>query len=290
MRKIFITILVTVLFSGLGFAQARMTDAESDGLKGKVQEVSHERSGMERKDDKWKATPRTVLRVTTYDQKGRKLVSGSYASQKMFSRTVYLEVDGVRAMKSEAIRDNSNDGVPPRIMIGTPPNGPQKPDPRYEIKYLDTYDEKGNRTEVVVVKNDGRVHVLTAYRFDEKGNQIEVAFWKDLEEAKRISQSVISPRRNLDKLLRRTVEVEGRKLVMVRDALYVAKFDTDGTETDNFLFDDAGKVKAHTRYAEYEFDANRNWTKRVSFAVEMKAGKEELTPEAIEYQVIKYHP
>lgn len=264
-----------------------MTDAECDELRGKVQEVSYEMAKMEWKDGNWKATTRMVSFVKIYDQEGRQLVSKSYASNKMFGKTVYLEVDGVRAMKSEITRDGP--GTPPMLVIGPPVKKTQKPDPRYEIKYLDTYDERGNRTEVVLVSNDGRILSLLTYKFDENGNQIEWAQWKELDEAKQMNQAIF-PRRKLDKLPQRTLEAEGKKLVMVRNTHYVCKYDAEGKLTDSLSFDDDGKVSRHVRYAQYEFDTNKNWIRRASFLVIMKDGKEELTPEDIEYQVIKYHP
>jgi len=284
MRKILMIVLAVVGLNGFGFAQRRMTDAEAHVLKGKVQEVSSERATVEWKEGKWKATARTVSGISTYDVKGTHLTYKSYSLGR--SKSVYFEIDGVRAMKSESIEDSS---APPPPMPIPAEKKAQKLDPRYDIKYLDTYDERGNRTERVLVSNDGRILSLWADKFDEKGNQIESAQWEELADAKRMNRRVFPPRK-LDELPQRTVEIEGRKLVMVRNSLYAYKYDAEGRQTDWMLVGDDGKVKEHNRYAQYEIDASKNWIKRVVFVVEMKDGKEELTPQAIEYQVIKYHP
>lgn len=288
MHKIFITVLVTVLLNSLGFAQRRMTDAQADGLKGKVQKVSSERSGVGWKGGKWQATARTVSGVSTWDAKGHGLTYESYAFQGLSSITTYFEIDGVRAMKTKEIESPPGQFTPPP-MPGPPVKTKQKTDPRYDIKYLDTYDEKGYREETVLISDDGRILSLLTYKYDEQGNKIELAQWTDLEQAERMNRGTFPPRK-LDKLPQRTIEVEGKKLAMVRNSQTVYKYDGEGKQTDLLSLDDNGNANTHIRYAQYEFDANRNWTKRVSFVVEMKAGKEELTPEAIEYRVIKYHP
>ncbi|MDX2040495.1 MAG: hypothetical protein SF097_04560 [Acidobacteriota bacterium] len=285
MHKVLITFLATVLLSSFAVAQKRMTDAEDYGLKGKVQEISRERATVEWKDGKWKATVRTVSGVSTYDPNGRHLAYRSY-SFGMASSTVYLEVDGVPAMKSQVTEDGS--APPPPMPLPTRKDAP-KPDPRYDIKYLNTRDEKGRLKEKVLVSNDGRILSLLTYKYDESGNQIESATWTEFDEVKQMNRRVFPPRK-LDALPQRTVDVEGRKLLMVRNSLYVYKYDAEGRQTDWMLVGDDGKVKEHNRFAQYEIDASKNWTKRVVFVVEMKDGKEELTPRAIEYQVIKYHP
>lgn len=288
MHKVLAIILAVIVFGSLVPAQERMTDATWYGLKGKVQKVATERSRMEWKDGKWKATPRTVSGVSTWDPKGRHLTNESYAFQGMSSITTYLEIDGVRAMKSKEVESSPGQFAPPP-MPGPPVKKTQKPDPRYDIKYLDTYDEKGNRTEVLLISNDGRILSLLTYKYDERGNKTESAQWTELEDAKRMNRGMFPPRK-LDKLSQRTIEVEGRKLAMVRNSQTIYKYDGEGKQTDTLSMDDDGNASTHVRYAHYEFDASKNWTKRASFLVEMKAGKEELTPEAIEYQAIKYHP
>lgn len=282
MHKVLITLLATVLLSSLAVAQKRLTDAEDYGLKGKVKEVSNERAEVEWKDGKWKATVQTVTGVSTYDHKGRQLTHKSYSFG--MSSTVYLEIDGVRAMKSQVTQDSS---APPPMPLPAGKNT-HKPDPRYDIKYLDTRDEKGRLKEKVLVNNDGRVLSLLTYKYDEQGNQIESAQWSELEAEKQVNR-ISFPSRKLEALPQRSIEVEGRKLVMFRNSLYVYKYDAEGKQTDWMSVDDNGKVKEHNRYSQYEFDASKNWIKRAVFVVEMKDGKEELTPQFIEYQVIKYH-
>lgn len=288
MHKLVLTALIAGLFCGTAWGQAHMTDAQADGLKGKVKEVSYELQRIEEKNGKSKTEQRFVSHITTYDQKGRELVSTSHSIQGMFEKTIYLEIDGHRAMKSEMTRKES--GHPPMLIVGPVPRSTQKPDPRYEIKYLDTYDERGNRTEVLLVGNDGRIISVQTYKFDESGNQIEWGQWKELEDAKQMNRAIVYPKRNFDKLPQRTIEVEGRKLVIVRNYYVASKYDATGSLTDSLEFDDDGKISRHVRYGEYEFDALKNWIKRTNFRVETKNGKEALIPEMIEYQVIKYYP
>ena len=50
----------------------------------------------------------------------------------------------------------------------------------------------------------------------------------------------VFPPRKLDELPQRTVEIEGRKLVMVRNSLYAYKYDAEGRQTDWMLVGDDG--------------------------------------------------
>jgi hypothetical protein len=94
----------------------------------------------------------------------------------------------------------------------------------------------------------------------------------------------------LGKLPRRTIELDGQKIEMAHSSKSVYRHDEQGNLIESFSLGDDGAIRNHVRYEQHEFDANRNWTKRMRVRVELKDWKEALTPEAIEYQIIKYHP
>ena len=288
MHRLIFTALVTVLLCGASWGQARMTDAQADGLKGKVKEVSYELQRIEWKDGELKTEKRDVSHLTTYDQRGREVEYSFHSFQGTLVRWIYLNINGHRAMKIEMAQKEAEPQG--KIFSGPPLKGPKSPDSRYDHLYLDTYDQRGNRTEVVMVINNGRVSNVQTHKYDENRNKIEWALWRELEAKRQLNQAIISPKRDLDKLPQRTIEVDGRKWGVVREFYCVFKYDPAGILKKSTVFDNDGKIESQTTYGEYEFDAHKNWIKRTNFRVETKNGKEALIPEMIEYQVIKYYP
>lgn len=286
MRGVSAILFMVALFDMPTYSQKRMTDAENDELKGKVQEIIHARANLELKDGKWNAIGRQVSSIATYGPQGNQLARKWYDYRGNPSQTTtYPEVDGFRAMKTESIHHGYN---PPPPMARPSRQPSVKPDPRYSIRYIDKYDDRGYRTEVLLIKNDGEVLSLLVYKFNEKGHQTESEQWTPIAEQQRRHDMPDSAQK-LDKLPRRIAELEGQQIEMVLNSKSVYRHDEQGNVIE--LFSLVSEVLIyHARYEQYEFDANKNWTKRTLVRVEMKDWKEVLTPEAIEYRGIKYYP
>ena len=274
------------LLSVSAASQKQMTDAQSENLKGKVQEVVNERAGLELKDGKWNALNRRVSSITTYGAQGNRLTVKFYDDRGNLSTTIsYFEIDGLRAMSRQFIRQSYD--PPP---MAAPPQAASAPsDPRYDIKHIDKYDDHGRRSEVLMIGNDGKVTSLLVSKFDEKIHQTESEQWSRMDELQRM-YGMSDSTRKLDKLPRRFVEVDNRKIEMGLNSRSVYRYGEQDNLIESFSLDDSGVPKYHTQYEQYEFDANGNWTKRTRFRVAFKDWKQVLTPEAIEYQAIKYHP
>jgi hypothetical protein len=269
MRKVSAILLMVVSLCFAAYSQKRLSDAENEGLKGKVQEVIHERAKLELKDGKWNTLERQVSSTATYGPQGTQLSSKSYDERgNHFLTITFFEVDGHRAMNRQFIRQSYD---PP------PASGQQSPsraDPRYDVKYIDKYDEGGRRSEVMMIGHDGKVLNLRINTFDEAGQLTEMEYWSQRP----------------DKQPSRIIELDSQKIELARSSKSVYRYDQQGNLTESFSLDDNGTPRNHVRYEQYEFDANKNWTKRTRVKVELKNWKESLTPEAIEYQVIKYYP
>jgi hypothetical protein len=172
MRKVSAMLLVVALLSVSAYPQKQTTDAECEGLKGKVQEVTHARAKLELKDGKWNTLERQVSDAATYGSQGNQLTSKSYDDRgNHFLTITYFEVDGHRAMSRQFIQQ-SYDPPPPAPSKQRPPNA----DSRYDVKYIDKYDDRGRRSEVLMVGFDGKVINLRVNKFDDASHLIEMGY------------------------------------------------------------------------------------------------------------------
>ena len=292
LKVMLITALLVLLMVVLALAQKPQTDAQAARLKGSVREVKEESDPAVKQKVEWAATGRHVTSIRTYDPQGNQLTSKLYDHNgNLFQTTTCLKVDGYRAAKSELIHQGFNPppeaAAPPRA--GLPDQEIPKPDPRYDTKYVDTYDSQGHRIEVLVFHNTGAVNSLHVSKFDERGNEIEFEQWSPLAELKDIYRRV-SPPRDVDKLPHRTVKLPSEKTVeMARNTKSVFKYDEQGNLQEAALVKDDGTLDYRQVYSKYEFDAQGNWIKRVCSKVVSKDGKETLEPERVEYRTIRYY-
>lgn len=137
------------------------SDAQDEGLKGKVKKVieeSEDRSGT------WGVQGRKTSSVEYYDQSGALTQRDSYDSQgKPFEITVYGYLDGKRVSRSKIDSDNEStfsELGPPRAATQGPP---RKTDPRYEYSLEYKY-ENGKLVECQMIYNNGRKGMRYVYK------------------------------------------------------------------------------------------------------------------------------
>jgi hypothetical protein len=230
------------------------SDAEDEGLKGKVKSVFRETqdlsgisavggrkpSGMDYYDEKGHFTKRE-----SYDYRGN-----------LFQVAVYGYVDGERVRNDKMIRHEYD---PPPVMAAAPPAGEAKPtptpDPRYSSRYRYKYDAKGRQVETVMYWNNGRLGGRTVRDF--RDGQVETL----------------------------TYNVDG-KLV----DKYIDTLDAKGNIVETSYFDvRTDTVRNRYSYAYDSFDARGNWVKKTTSKWVTKDGKSSFEPSYVTYRTITYY-
>jgi hypothetical protein len=141
----------------------RKSDAESEGLKGKVKKIVVEKTyitnGVE--EDRWLSS------VSNYDEKENLTQIERYSKGKLSSRNTYFDIDNYRAMKTEDFlpREGGGGGVG----IGRSCT----PDNRFTMKRKYEYDSKGNRIEESVYNNCNELTTKLIHKYDDNGFLIE---------------------------------------------------------------------------------------------------------------------
>ncbi|MBL8124389.1 MAG: hypothetical protein JNJ39_09815 [Blastocatellia bacterium] len=228
------------------------SDAQDEGLKGKVKKVieeSEDRSGT------WGVQGRKTTSVEYYDQSGALTQRDSYDSQgKPFQITVYGYIDGMRVSNYKT--DNEGNvftvmGAPsPAVAIA-----PRKSDPRFKYSYEYKY-EGGKLVERQMVHNNGRRGMRYAYKHSL--NQVEELVYSDDGKLNQRYVSILDANGN---------EIERTDFGVVNHDLY-----------------------GDRRYKySYEFDAAGNWVKKVTLKEVKENGVTSWLPDYISYRTITYY-
>lgn len=225
------------------------SDAEDENLKGRVKTVTEQSVD-------WKyrnlANKRVTDSETIYDEQGNKIKKTAYNNNVPYEIDVYGYLDKMRVSRNGFIYSEES-GVFQTVAIGaTKGNEPKKPaDERYDSRYEYKY-ENGFLKEQLRYSNDGDLSQRIVYNRSE--NKVEELYYNS-----------------------------GTKLT----GKYVNLLDAKGNVTEEQGYDENGN-KTEYRYSyKYEaFDAQGNWTKRVTLEWKNRA----LVPTSITYRTITYYP
>ena len=245
-------VIALVVFCGIAAAQNRMTDRESDGLKGNVKSVMTYDSDLETKNGKMVQTERKLNFSEDYDQSGNMTQSSLYV---IGVRNIYKSVDGDKTSKRE------NFEVPGRRggFFNAAPAREEKlvpRDNRYDDRFKFEYDPKGRIVEERRYGNEGSLNSRWTYRYDDKGNVVE------------------------------EVAYDGR-LVTDRE---LSTFDSQGNVIERkFIPVDTSKGDTETthRFKDHKSDKQGNWIQRRQTTIYSKNGKT-IQLESIYFREITY--
>ena len=231
------------------------TDAQDDGLKGKVKFVSLSQEDL---TGSWNVAGIKKSIDDFYDEKGSKTkrIFYDYKGNPM-TITVYGYIDGMRVSNSGSLYFEYN---PPIMAIGsfeTKPNPLQKPaDSRYEIKYEYKYDDKERLIETLTYQNNGELSRRYAYSYE--GNKREESWF------------------NKDgKIESKTIRLFDEKSNLI-ETTYIHPAKAYPDSKYNYTYD--------------SFDEKGNWTKRTVKAKDGAYGGGYKEQNYIEYRKITYYP
>ena len=171
------------------------SDAQEEGVKGKVKEVITERANIVDGSE----TERAITAIDSFNQFGDFVKRISFDSHsKPFSIEVYGYLDGKKVSSYGLVRYEED----PPPMMGPPGAASVKQDTRYTSKYQYSYDEQKRLIEKQVYGNDETLRSRQVYKyedkqrqklyyyndklssrlvetFDDKGNIVQEAFYRD---------------------------------------------------------------------------------------------------------------
>ncbi|MBC7909439.1 MAG: hypothetical protein H7Y30_03000 [Pyrinomonadaceae bacterium] len=162
-----LSIAVLLLCSLSIFAQQRQSEREFDGLRGAVKSVVTESAKLLTVNGKQVEEEKQIGSVITYDMAGNEIKAEFYQDGSPQRVSVYFDLDGDRAIKTEELRP-LNLG---RGGIGGGHGNPNvKPDPRFTVKLRYKFDAQGKRIEQTVINNVGNTTSRKVHKYDAKGN------------------------------------------------------------------------------------------------------------------------
>ena len=227
------------------------TDAEDDGLKGRVIKVVTE---QEDRSGTWYTQGKHIASIDLYNDRGAKVQRDWYDSGMPADITVYGFLDGKRVSKSGYVEN----GFPGRMtsILSSPPGGELVAtlgDERYEYSYKYKY-LKGQLAEMTTTGNDGKLWLRYVYKY--------------------------SPRRREELVYSEDGELNQRYLYLL---------DEKGNEIEMTAFElmDPKGADKRSRY-QYVLDAQGNWTKKVTEHAQIENGTTKWVPDMIEYRTITY--
>jgi hypothetical protein len=227
------------------------SDAEDDGLKGRVKLIESEDQDL---SGTWTVQTRKLSDIKYYDRRGNLTKRESWDYQGNPSDiTVYGYLDGARVSNSGYVRYEYD---PPPAMAPPPPPGQAtlKRDSRYAFKFTYKYDDKGRLAERVMFSNDGKLWQRRVLTY-EKQQQESLYYSED------------------GQLNSKSIE----------------KFDEKGSVIESESWDVATE-KIRDRYAyQYEVDAQGNWIKRTTLKWTTKDGKSSFVPSYTTWRKITYY-
>jgi hypothetical protein len=173
-------------------AKKEKSDAEDDGLKGKVKTVTTESEDL---SGTWSVQGRHLNSIEDFNSIGnvtKKLLFDSKA--KPFQITVYGYIDGARVSNSEMINYDSDPPIMALSASGKKEEGKRdlRYDYKHEYKYINgklaenkwirnngvmwiryVYNHKDNQVEELVYSEDGKLNQKYLSTLDDKGNEVE---------------------------------------------------------------------------------------------------------------------
>ena len=186
-----------------------------------------------------------------YNEQGNKVRVESYDERNNLSAiSVYGYIDGNRVYHVKEIEHDYDNDLRVTVGAGTVS---KKFDPRYTQKFTYKYDDKKRLIEHALFQNNGDLWLRYVYKY--KGNQKEELMYSE--------DGSVSQR-----------------------SLYT--LDDKGNPVKETIFRGDGSISGKQAYT-YEFDAQGNWTRRTTFEVKNKEGREQPVPLFIQYRTITYY-
>jgi len=230
------------------------TDAQNDGLKGKVKTVTKQREEF---NDGLKSLGKTMSSYYEFDEKGNCLKMIYYDSDgRPRSVGVYGYIDNKRVSRSNSVKAGNQLRV---VAVGETPNAKSNavPDTRFDMKYDFEY-ENGKLVKEILTRNNGERWMHRVYRY--QNGQKEILGYSD----------------------------DGKL-----NSKYVYLFDDKENEIELITYnvrDSSMPEDGRYKYLDIVSDKQGNWIKRTVAKVITKEGKESYEKNSTEYRTITYHP
>jgi hypothetical protein len=224
------------------------TDAQDEGLKGKVRKTVEETKSL---SGPWAKYGRKISDATYFDENGFFLLKELYQIGKLHSTTLYGYIENKRVSKTVYPTENQ-DKV---FRIATNKNNSEQqnlkePDTRYGLSFLYEYKD-GKLVEMKLFRNTGATWLRHVYTYSD--NQIiKTVFTED-------------DRVNVHSVIK--IDDKGNEI--------------EKSETVN------STIFRRYRY-KYEFDKQGNWTKQVALEEVTENGKTFFKPDYEIYRTITY--
>jgi hypothetical protein len=233
-------------------AKKEKSDAEDEGLKGKVKTVTTESEDL---SGTWSIQGRHLNSIEDYNSIGNLVKRVSFDSKaKPFQVTVYGYLDGGRVSNSEMINYDSD---PPIMALSASGKKEEsKFDPRYDYKHEYKYTN-GRLAENKWIRNNGVMWIR--YVYNHKDNKVEKLVYSENGKLNQKYLSVLDDKGN---------EVE-------RTNFNVLGLDRDGDTKYSIKYD--------------SFDEQGNWTKKTTSKLVTENGKQVYKLWNIYYRTIVYY-
>jgi hypothetical protein len=231
-------------------AKKLKTDAQDEGLKGKVKTVF---TGTEHLSGISGAGKRQPSSMEYYNEQGNLTGQETYDYQgNPMEVTVYGYLDGDRASHTKDIEYEYN---PPAVMITTAPGeAKSRYDPRYSYKFKYKYDDAGRLVEEIMYGSNGKLWLRYVYKY--KGTQKESLVY----------------------------DADG-----ALNQKYLYTLDDKGNTIEESIYEISNNSILEKDSYSYEFDPKGNWTKRIESKLVTKDGKTFFEPAQAEYRTIVYY-
>lgn len=226
------------------------SDAENEGLKGKVKKVITESEDL---SGKWIVQGRKIYGITYFNEQGNFTQRDSY-NHKGFphSITVYGYIAGKRVSNAKSVSYDDNPTIRISSSVSSKKTESLKTDNRYQLSYEFKYLE-GKLIEMILKSNADEIWMRYKYKYSK--NRVEELIYS---EDGKINQH------------------------------YVINFDENGNEIEK-TNKDVLKIYGEKKYRyEYEFDEQGNWIKQTTFQEEAENGLKLFKPYSVYYRTIIY--
>ena len=234
----------------LPIAPKLKSDAEDEGLKGKVRSVTEEDKDL---SGTWQTQVRHRSSFKEFNENGNLIRDVEFDSTgHPFEITVYGYIDGSRVSRSEVL--SSGTGL---IVSEVAPEETKKRDLRYDYKLLYKYSA-GRLVEEKWIMNDGDLWLTYVYEYN--GDRKRELVYSD------------------DGELNQKYEY---KLDSKQNPIEYIEFDAS---------ENPAKMERTYRYSYDTYDGNGNWVQRTRFEVVKEGSAVREMPSLIEYRTITYYP
>lgn len=230
------------------------TDAQDDGLKGKVKTITEKSEGFTGVS---KGLGKTMSNYYEFDEKGNylKVINYEYRGRPT-GIYVYGYLDNKRVSRSGSVIFGDELRV---IAVGATPKVESNavPDTRYSLKYDYEY-ENGKLVKETLIRNNGERSMHYVYRY-QNGQKEVLGYTEDGE----------------------------------LNSKYVYLFDDKGNEIgyiDYDAFSPEVPEDERFKYLDLVYDKQGNWINRTVAKITVKNGKETYEKRYTEYRTITYHP